>query len=234
MRSIAEICETEVAPESELVPEVVVDDRDAHVLAVGSATMLTTMPFEDAMPSTIAPSTSRLNARLSIPTFNGMTMDVGPSDARIDARVDVPLPIVASRSRNRRSFALGVAFVVVGVGLGAGSALAATGALALISRDAPPDEPRVTATMVPPSFPPALPLHPRAAIDLERTERADLRGSNGAAVTGPALRAVGSWKARPKDGRESSPAIATRAAAETSNTLSALLSAEERSRAEKK
>ena len=181
----------------------------------------------EILPSTIALGTG-VNARLSIPTFNGMTMDVGPSTTR----VDVPLPVAPSRSRNRRSFALGVAFVVVGVGLGAGSALATTGALALISRGAPPDDSRATAAMVPPSFPPALPLYPRAAIDLERTERADLPASNGA-TNGSTLRAVGS-KARPKDGRESAPAIATRAAAETSSTLSALISAEERSRAEKR
>lgn len=233
MRSITEISETEMAPESELVPEAVVDAADAHVLAVGSKTMLTVAPFDDAPPSSIAPSAC-VNARLSIPTFNGMTVDVGPSDTR----VDVPLPIDASRSRNRRSFALGVAFVVIGVGLGAGSALAATGALALISRGAPPDDSRATAAMVPPSFPPALPLYPRAAIDLERTERTDAdadanrRASNGGAMIGSTPRAAGS-KARPKDGRESAPAIVTRAAAETSSTLSALISAEERSRADK-
>jgi hypothetical protein len=138
---------------------------------------------------------------------------------------------LASRPRrSRRSFALGVAFLLVGVGLGMSTALAATGAAALLVRNASESAAADLSRSELVVFPsPSLPFDggaPRA----EHVDIAERSLSRAAARAEAAAQAQARTQTRraPSPGRA---ALLARATAETSSTLSSLLAADARAAA---
>lgn len=223
MGTITEISDLEIVTERVLVPEALID-----IVELGD---------DDSLASLVA---SRVNPRVSISTFNGIAMDVDPASGPQSGAPSSRTSSSKARPRASRAFALGFAFVVVGLALGAGTGLAATGAAALLARPAPPPEELVFgASSLPPSFPPPLPLVRSADLEVEPPTKSEPAGATSATSnTSPTTNTKPTNVAASRGRKDSStkskgPALAVRAAAETNSTLTALISAEERARAQR-
>jgi len=176
---------------------------------------------------------SRVNPRVSTSTFNGMAMDVDPAAGAQSGTAAPPSSSAArtsskARPRDSRAFALGFAFVVVGLALGAGTGLAATGAAAPMTHPEPPPELVLGTSSPPPPLPPVR----RAGLECERPSRSETWAPSAAHTTNNTNAGASSRVRKDTSTKSKGPALAIRAAAETNSTLSALISAEERARAQ--